>query len=172
MPSYKALLVYTPLALLATLLAEHAARLHDLPRLATLLAWVAAQLQQWFLWFGELYAHLSAFLELLKLHDLGVTLLELVRPTGEILLSFSYFAKGYLDTVREDYAHPVVVALGSLLLCGTADFLLYKRTGGSLVLAALGTVSLLLPTPYDEVLRDTPPSSSRPGRSPGRRKPE
>jgi hypothetical protein len=172
MPSYKALLVYTPLALLATLLAEHAARLHDLPRLATLLDWLAVLLQFWFRWLGELFAHLSAFLELLQLHDLGLTFLELVRPTGEILLSLGYFFKGYLDTAREDYAHPAAVVLGSIMLFGVADFLLYKRTGGSLLLAALGTVSLLLPTPYDEVLRDTPPNSSRPGRSPGRRKSE
>lgn len=161
MPSNKALFIYTPLALLATLLAEHAARLHDLPRLANVLDWLADLLQIWFRWLGELFAHLSAFLELLKLHDLGLTLLELARPIGEILMSIAYFFKGYVDTVQADYAHPAVVVLGSMLLLGVADWLLYRRTGGSLVLAVLGTVCLLLPTPYDEVPRDTPSNSDR-----------
>lgn len=139
-----AVAAYATLGALATLLAEHTARIHGLPRLATLLDLLADWFQLAFRRCGELFARLSGFLEWLKLHELGYTLVELAQPIGEILFSWAYFFKGYGEAMLE-YAHPSALLLGSWLLLLCVDQLVAQlRKRRSLVGWAVNAVYEIL----------------------------
>lgn len=151
------------LGALVTLLAEHAARIHNLPRLATLLDVLADWFQLAFRRCGELFARLSGFLEWLKLHEIGYTLVELAHPLGEILFSWAYFFKGYGEAMLE-YAHPGALLLGSVLLLLCADQVLAQlRKRRSLVGWAVNVVYEMLMDDnavYEIVLDDGRPAQN------------
>lgn len=160
-----AVAAYATLGALVTLLAEHAARIHGLPRLATLLDLLADWFQLAFQRCGELFARLSGFLEWLKLHELGYTLVELAQPLGEILFSWAYFFKGYGEAMLE-YAHPSALFLGSWILLLCVDQLVAQlRKRRSLVGWAGNIVYEILMDDGHQAQHVVRPASAEPARS-------
>ena len=76
---------------------------------------------------GRMFAHLSRFYHFLGVDQLLETLCDLVMPILQLMLSPSYFVKGYVYVLESLKKHPFITILGSLTLLGAIAFLQRKR---------------------------------------------
>lgn len=112
------------LGLILLFVYEHISRINNLYPLAPYLR----RLAHWFTdsWYrlGQFLCHLSAFLEHLHLEEVAQTLVSLIHPMVEIVLSWSNLIKGYIEETFRFYPHPGLIILGSLLLIFALDLLI------------------------------------------------
>jgi hypothetical protein len=103
---------------------EHISRINNLyplaPHLRRLAHWFT---DSWYR-FGQFLSHLSAFLEHLHLEEVSQTLVSLIHPVVEILLSWTNVIKGYIVETFSHYPHPGMIILGSILLIFALDLLI------------------------------------------------
>ena len=95
---------------------EHLARINNSNKKpSVLIRWIADKSISFWKWLGRKFAWVSSFLEYLKLSELGLTILDILKPTYEFLISPFYSIKEYYNNVMS-YKHPWIIICGSIVL--------------------------------------------------------
>ena len=78
--------------------------------------------------FGKLWAIICSFYELIRLHEFKVTLIDIMEPFVNIVLSPFSFIKGYLAQKRL-YDHPYMITFGTMTIISVCVWIGIQKFG-------------------------------------------
>lgn len=107
--------IVSALVVVVLVLWEHAGRILGFYKPSFLFTTFATWAKDFWGWLGGWYATLSAFLDWLKLDELWTSITDLFKPLLELVFSWFYFFKSYVE-VAATYSSPILVVIGSLII--------------------------------------------------------